>query len=81
MRNSPSLAHWLSGLGHDAVHASGSEPSLILFRGGNWSDGDVIKRMAQLLAAYPPDDLSTCILVVDRKHLRRRLLPALARKH
>ncbi len=111
---SPSLARWLSGQGHDAVHAgeiglalspdililqrardeqrtiitadldfprllalsAASEPSLILFRGGNWSDGDVVKRIGQLLAAYSADDLISCIIVVDRNRIRRRKLPA-----
>ena len=111
---SPSLARWLVGQGHDAVHAgdlgmalapdiailqrarveqrtvvtadldfprllalsAAAEPSLILFRGGNWSDQDVTSRMRQLLATFSPDDMATSILVVDRYRIRRRKLPA-----
>ena len=52
-----------------------AEPSLILFRGGNWSEQDVIVRMRQILEAPIAADLSYCILVVDRDRIRRRRLP------
>jgi len=57
----PDLAELLRSLGHDAVHAaelglhrapdSATEPSVILFRDGNWSDAEVIDRMSAALAA------------------------------
>jgi predicted nuclease of predicted toxin-antitoxin system len=34
------------------------EPSLILFRGGDWSDADVIARIGQLLASIADADLA-----------------------
>jgi len=48
---------------------------LILFRGGNWSDIDVIARMRDLLEALNEMDIKQSILVVDRERVRRRRLP------
>jgi predicted nuclease of predicted toxin-antitoxin system len=48
------------------------EPSLILFRGGDWSDVDVMKRMEDLLRAVSEAEIARSILVVDRNRLRRR---------
>ena len=50
-------------------------PSLILFRGGDWSDLDVIGRMRQILLGFSEGDLTTSILVVERNRIRRRRLP------
>lgn len=55
--------------------ARSAEPSLILFRGGNWSEGDVRTRMATLLANFTASDIEGSILVVERERLRRRRLP------
>jgi predicted nuclease of predicted toxin-antitoxin system len=52
-----------------------AEPSLILFRGGNWSEADVMKRMDELLEAVSDTDIEQSVLIVDRKHVRRRRLP------
>ena len=52
-----------------------TEPSLILFRGGNWSEADVIVRMSQILNAMDDTDIRQSILVVDRDRVRRRRLP------
>ncbi len=49
------------------------EPSLILFRGGEWSDSDILDRMAQLLATA--SDLAHSMVVIDRQRIRRRKLP------
>ena len=51
------------------------EPSLILFRGGSWSEADVRSRMAVLLATFSVADIESSILVVDRNRVRRRPLP------
>ena len=50
-------------------------PSVILFRGGNWNDRDVIVRMSEVLRSLPPDDIASSIVVVDRHRIRRRRLP------
>ena len=52
-----------------------TEPSLILFRGGNWSDADVIARVDQLLETMTDDDVERSVLVVERNRVRRRRLP------
>jgi predicted nuclease of predicted toxin-antitoxin system len=51
------------------------DPSLILFRDGNWSDADVIARMGEILQALTAHDLARSIIVVDRDRVRRRRLP------
>jgi predicted nuclease of predicted toxin-antitoxin system len=55
--------------------AQSTEPSLILFRGGDWSDAEVIKRFGELLAIVPEVELAHSIVVVERDRLRRRRLP------
>ena len=57
------------------VLAGAIEPSLILFRGGDWSEIDVMKRMEDLLRAVSEVEIAHSILVVDRNRLRRRRLP------
>jgi predicted nuclease of predicted toxin-antitoxin system len=52
-----------------------SRPSLILFRGGDWRDVEVIERMAGVLHSVTQADIESCILVVDRDRVRRRRLP------
>jgi predicted nuclease of predicted toxin-antitoxin system len=55
--------------------AQASEPSLILFRGGNWSEADIIARMRAILEGINETDIQQSILVVDRDRVRRRRLP------
>ena len=55
--------------------AQATDPSLILFRDGNWRDADVIARMGEILQALTADDLARSIIVVDRDRVRRRRLP------
>src|SRR5262249_23120497 len=50
-------------------------PSLILFRGGDWSELDVIARMQQILHAMGESELAQSIVVADRTRVRRRRLP------
>src|SRR3954454_15791934 len=50
-------------------------PSLILFRGGNWSDADVIARLDQLLESMADADLQRSIVVIEQNRVRRRRLP------
>lgn len=51
------------------------EPSLILFRDGDWSDADVIARLREVLQALTAADVAQSIIVVDRDRVRRRRLP------
>ena len=55
--------------------AGTSNPSLILFRGGDWSDAEIIGRMGAILAVTGEADMEQSILVVERDRLRRRRLP------
>jgi predicted nuclease of predicted toxin-antitoxin system len=50
-------------------------PGLVLFRDGNWSDEDVIVRMAEALRALPESDFAHSIVVLERDRIRRRRLP------
>jgi predicted nuclease of predicted toxin-antitoxin system len=55
--------------------AQATEPSLILFRDGDWSDADVIARLAEVLGALTDSDIARSIIVVERDRVRRRRLP------
>jgi len=57
------------------AHSKASGPSLILFRGGNWSDAAVVGRLRQILTATEKTGLDNTILVVDANRIRRRHLP------
>lgn len=52
-----------------------TDPSLILFRNGNWSEADVIARMREILHTLPPAEIAGSIISVDRNRVRRRRLP------
>jgi predicted nuclease of predicted toxin-antitoxin system len=52
-----------------------SAPSLILFRGGNWSEQEVVDRMRQILVTFSALGLDNTILVVEADRVRRRTLP------
>ena len=52
-----------------------TDPSLILFRDGDWSEADVITRMGEILQILPEADIAQSIIVVDRDRVRRRRLP------
>ena len=55
--------------------AQATEPSLVLFRNGDWSEADVVRRMKDVLDALPESELRTSIVVVDHTSIRRRRLP------
>ena len=52
-----------------------SEPGLILFRDGSWSDAEIVARMDDLLRALTPEAIESSIIVVERDRIRRRRLP------
>jgi predicted nuclease of predicted toxin-antitoxin system len=55
--------------------ARASDPSLILFRSGNWTEAAVRTRLAEILATLTEADIARSIIVVDRDRVRRRRLP------
>jgi len=55
--------------------AGAEGPSLILFRGGDWSEPDVTARMQQILDVIGESEIARSIVVVDRSRVRRRRLP------
>jgi predicted nuclease of predicted toxin-antitoxin system len=55
--------------------AGASAPSLILFRGGDWSESEVIARLQQILDSLGEGDITRSIIVVERGRVRRRRLP------
>ena len=55
--------------------AQATEPSVILFREGDWSDAAVLARMSEILATLTEADVIDSILVVDHFRVRRRRLP------
>jgi predicted nuclease of predicted toxin-antitoxin system len=55
--------------------AGTAEPSLILFRGGNWSDTGVIAKMEALLQAVDEVGIAESIFVIEAERIRRRRLP------
>jgi predicted nuclease of predicted toxin-antitoxin system len=55
--------------------AQAADPSLIVFREGDWSDADVIVRMGEVLRALPAAEIAQSIIVVERDRVRRRRLP------
>jgi len=52
-------------------------PSVILFRGGDWSDSEVIARMGEILDRFDEGEIAHSILVVHRDRMRRRRLPVI----
>lgn len=51
------------------------EPSLILFRNGDWTEAEVRNRLDAVLSSLSADDIAHSIVVVDRDRVRRRRLP------
>lgn len=54
-------------------HADG--PGIILFRGGAYSDREMLGLLDRVLAHTATLDLEHSIVVVDRRRIRRRSLP------
>jgi predicted nuclease of predicted toxin-antitoxin system len=55
------------------VGASG--PGLILFRGGDFNEKQVIDLMNRVLISIPEDEFANSLVVVDKKRIRKRRLP------
>jgi predicted nuclease of predicted toxin-antitoxin system len=52
-----------------------AEPSLILFRSGNWSESAIRNRLNDVFATLAEAEIASSIIVVDRDRVRRRRLP------
>ena len=57
------------------VLANATEPALILFRDGSWSDAEVTARIGEVLQALTAADIEQSIIVIERDRVRRRKLP------
>ena len=55
--------------------ARSDSPSLILFRGGDWTEASVRARLAEVLSALTEDEVQSSIITIDRDRVRRRRLP------
>lgn len=55
------------------MHAK--SPSLILFRGGNYSEHEVVERLTRALETVPLQEISNSIVVIEKARIRRRSLP------
>ena len=49
-------------------------PGLILFRGGDYSEVEVIERLTRALQSVSAEDLAESIVVIERVRIRRRRL-------
>ncbi len=49
-----------------------SEPSLILFRNGDWTEADVRRRLNEILGGLTETDIARSIITVDRDRVRRK---------
>jgi predicted nuclease of predicted toxin-antitoxin system len=50
-------------------------PGLILFRGGNYSDGEMCDLLGRVLQNVPAETLENAVCVVDRRRIRVTHLP------
>ena len=50
-------------------------PAVILFRGGDWKEGQAMNRLSAALDIIPADQLSRSIVVIEKLRIRRRDLP------
>jgi predicted nuclease of predicted toxin-antitoxin system len=55
--------------------ARASEPSLILFRNGDWTEAEVRRRLDEIIGGLTEMDITCSIITVDRNRVRRRRLP------
>ncbi len=55
--------------------AGSSGPGLILFRGGDLTEAQVVKMMERVMNAIPQLEMPRSIVVADNRSIRRRQLP------
>lgn len=51
------------------------EPGLILFRGGDYNENEVIERLTKVFETIPNGELLSSIVVIEKRRIRRRRLP------
>jgi len=51
------------------------EPSLVLFRGGAWTEAEVRERLAHLFSLLGEADFTHVLYVITKTSIRRRTLP------
>ena len=51
------------------------EPSLILFRGGDWTEHEATDRLRAVFDSLSEADIANSVIVIDRDRVRRRRLP------
>lgn len=52
-----------------------ADPGVILFRGGNYNEQEMLQLLKRVLDRYPEDKLNHTITVVDKARIRRCPLP------
>ncbi len=50
-------------------------PSLIIFRGGNYSEQEAVEHLRRTLETIPDEELPNSIIVLEKSRIRRRRLP------
>ena len=55
--------------------SAADSPAVILFRGGDWTESQVIGRLSAAIAVIPEEELSKSLVVVEKARIRRRSLP------
>jgi len=55
------------------VRAEG--PGLILFRGGEYSETEVVERLKETFIKVPGDEIASSVVVIEKCRIRRRRLP------
>lgn len=55
--------------------AGALEPSLILFRGGDWNETSLAERLEALFSTLDEAEIAASVIVIDHDRVRRRRLP------
>jgi len=50
-------------------------PGIVLFRGGDFSENQIIGLMTLVLKSIPEEEFETSLIVIDNKRIRKRRLP------
>lgn len=50
-------------------------PGLILFRGGDFREHQVVELMTRIIESIPAEEFETSLVVIDKKRIRKRRLP------
>lgn len=52
-----------------------TNPGIVLFRGGNYSESEMLSLITRVIEKFPESELVNSICVVDKKRIRRLKLP------